>query len=254
VIDLLNHFGISSRSHSIQAFSLFLSSINLDILSPLYFNMSSEKPCRTSSSSDEPGSATKPEVNSSKRLSGEQEKSAQNLGWTIRQNVSNLDYDHRDTNLDQWSFDKHLHAIVNDLREHKLPPISSGSSVIWRDLQVRGEGAGVTYQQTIGEILRGPVTGIQKLTFHRKPPERVILHNIEGVVREGEMLLVLGRPGSGCSTFLKSLCGLTDEYLGWQGEVRYNGVDIDTVKSQFRGDVVYTSEGKTPRSGGHSIC
>jgi ABC-type multidrug transport system ATPase subunit len=62
-------------------------------------------------------------------------------------------------------------------------------------------------------------------------------------VREGEMLLVLGRPGSGCSTLLKSLCGLTDEYLGWQGEVRYNGVDMDIIKTWFRGDVVYTSEG-----------
>jgi ABC-type multidrug transport system ATPase subunit len=95
----------------------------------------------------------------------------------------------------------------------------------------------------VGEILRGPVTGIQRLMLKTKPPERVILHNIEGLVREGEMLLVLGRPGSGCSTLLKSLCGLTDEYLGWQGEVRYNGVDMDIIKTRFRGDVVYTSEG-----------
>jgi ATP-binding cassette subfamily G (WHITE) protein 2 (PDR) len=205
--------------------------------------MSGKQTQQSSKGSDEPDSVTEAEVDLSMGYSEKQEKSAKTPDLTTRPDFSSLGYDPRDTKLDMWTLEKHLHTIVNDLSEHNLPPMSSRSSVIWRDLLVRGAGAGVTYQQTVGEILRGPVTGIQRLMLKTKPPERVILHNIEGLVREGEMLLVLGRPGSGCSTLLKSLCGLTDEYLGWQGEVRYNGVDMDIIKTRFRGDVVYTSEG-----------
>ena len=38
-----------------------------------------------------------------------------------------------------------------------------------------------------------------------KPPVRYILHGFDGCVRPGEMPLILSRPGSGCSTFLKVL-------------------------------------------------
>lgn len=34
-----------------------------------------------------------------------------------------------------------------------------------------------------------------------------ILNNVDGVVKKGEMLMVLGQPGSGCSTLLKVLSG-----------------------------------------------
>jgi ATP-binding cassette, subfamily G (WHITE), member 2, PDR len=173
-----------------------------------------------------------------------QDHSCRTPGLTTGKEVSSLNYDPRDTTLDQWALDKHLRAINKDLHEHSLPPMSSRSCVIWKSLLVRGAGAGITYQQSVGQIIRGPVNAFQNLTLHGKPPERVILHNVEGVLREGEMLLILGRPGSGCSTLLKTLCGLTDEYLGWQGDVRYNGVDVETFKRRFRGDAVYTPEGR----------
>ncbi|KAH7060373.1 hypothetical protein B0J12DRAFT_565740, partial [Macrophomina phaseolina] len=36
-----------------------------------------------------------------------------------------------------------------------------------------------------------------------------ILHHFEGFVEAGEMLVVLGPPGSGCSTLLKTISGET---------------------------------------------
>ena len=36
-----------------------------------------------------------------------------------------------------------------------------------------------------------------------------LLRDLEGVVTSGQMLLVLGRPGSGCTTLLKTLAGNT---------------------------------------------
>ncbi len=36
---------------------------------------------------------------------------------------------------------------------------------------------------------------------------------------DGEMLLVLGRPGSGCSTFLKAVTNKRDSFAGVEGDV-----------------------------------
>src|SRR5436305_5501906 len=113
--------------------------------------MSGEKIQQSTKSSDEPGSATEAEVDLSMGYSEKQEKWAKQPGLTTQPDFSSLGYDPQDTKLDMWTLEKHLHAMVNDLSEHNLPPMSSRSSVIWRDLLVRGAEAGVTYQQTVGE-------------------------------------------------------------------------------------------------------
>lgn len=51
-----------------------------------------------------------------------------------------------------------------------------------------------------------------------------ILHGFDGLIRPGEMLLVLGRPGSGCSTLLKGLAGETQGFdVSSESEIRYRG-------------------------------
>lgn len=54
-----------------------------------------------------------------------------------------------------------------------------------------------------------------------RPGERYVIRGFSGLLRPGEMMLVLGRPGSGCSTFLKTLAGLTGAYAGIEGVVNY---------------------------------
>jgi ABC-type multidrug transport system fused ATPase/permease subunit len=206
--------------------------------------MSGESATFTEGSSDEPASPVNNDGKSEGYPGGAGKLSA---SQDLLKEQEDLvpDHDPCDTTLEHWTFDQHLQAMVKDMQQHNLPPMSFRSSVIWKDLLVRVAGAGIMYQDTVGEIMRGPVTAVQHITLHGKPSERIILHSVEGVLREGEMLLVLGRPGSGCSTLLKTLCGLTDEYLGWQGDVRYNGVDVETFTNRFRGDAVYTSDGES---------
>lgn len=58
-----------------------------------------------------------------------------------------------------------------------------------------------------------------------------ILSRFEGLIRPGEMLLVLGRPGSGCSTFLKALAGETHGFqLGTESIVDYEGMSCRCTK------------------------
>jgi ABC-type multidrug transport system ATPase subunit len=57
------------------------------------------------------------------------------------------------------------------------------------------------------------------------------------------MCLVLGCPGSGCSTFLKTIAGQRDGYLDVSGEVLYAGIDATEMLKHYKGEVVYNQEG-----------
>lgn len=54
--------------------------------------------------------------------------------------------------------------------------------------------------------------------------------------------MVLGRPGSGCSTFLKVLANQRDEFHSIEGEVHYDSLTPPQVARHYRGDVQYCPE------------
>lgn len=56
------------------------------------------------------------------------------------------------------------------------------------------------------------------------------------------MLLVLGRPGAGCSSFLKVIANLRESYTHIGGEVNYGGIDPETFAKRYRGQVCYNEE------------
>ena len=65
-----------------------------------------------------------------------------------------------------------------------------------------------------------------------------------GVLKPGEMCLVLGAPGSGCSTFLKTIANERGEYARVSGNVLYAGIDANEMAKMYKGEVVYNEEGK----------
>jgi ABC-type branched-subunit amino acid transport system ATPase component len=67
--------------------------------------------------------------------------------------------------------------------------------------------------------------------------------NLNGTVRSGEMLVVLGRPGSGCSTFLKSICGESHGLEMKKGStIHFDGIEQEIFLEEFKGEVVYNQE------------
>lgn len=61
-----------------------------------------------------------------------------------------------------------------------------------------------------------------------------ILRDFEGLIRSGELLVVLGKPGSGCSTLLKTISGETDGlFIDSNSNINYQG--ISTVPSVLKG-------------------
>ncbi|MCQ4799333.1 ATP-binding cassette domain-containing protein, partial [Eggerthella lenta] len=64
-----------------------------------------------------------------------------------------------------------------------------------------------------------------------------ILKPMDGCLNPGELLVVLGRPGSGCTTLLKSISSNTHGFdLGADTKISYSGYSGDDIKKHFRGE------------------
>ncbi|PGH16499.1 hypothetical protein AJ80_05184 [Polytolypa hystricis UAMH7299] len=120
--------------------------------------------------------------------------------------------------------------------------------VVWKHLTVKGVGQGAILQKTNADIflalpkfLGRLITGGKKKAI-RKEPVRTIIDDFTGCVRPGEMLLVLGRPGSGCSTFLKALGNQRVGFESVEGEVTYGGTDAARMAKNYRSEVLYNPE------------
>lgn len=97
------------------------------------------------------------------------------------------------------------------------------TGVAFRDLNVYGFGVPTDYQQTVGNVWLGALGLVRKhLGTGKRKIE--ILKGLDGIVETGEMLVVLGPPGSGCTTFLKTISGETHGFTVDEGShLNYQG-------------------------------
>ena len=103
-----------------------------------------------------------------------------------------------------------LQVQTEDEQAH--PPRTAG--IAFRNLNVFGFGTTTDYQKSVGNVWLEVAGLAKKLTTRGGGKTRIdILRNLEGVVESGEMLVVLGPPGSGCSTFLKTVTGETHGFF-----------------------------------------
>ncbi|UKZ74828.1 hypothetical protein TrVFT333_002498 [Trichoderma virens FT-333] len=77
--------------------------------------------------------------------------------------------------------------------------------------------------------------------WRQKPPMKCILKDSHGCVKPGEMLLVLGRPGSGCTTLLKMLSNRLEGYHTIKGDVRFGNMTGQEA-AQYRAQIVMNTE------------
>jgi ATP-binding cassette subfamily G (WHITE) protein 2 (PDR) len=116
-------------------------------------------------------------------------------------------------------------SVLNfHLQDPEAHPLRT-SGIAFRNLNVFGFGASTDYQKSVGNVILEAV-GILRSLFGIGQKRRIdILRDFEGVVNAGELLVVLGPPGSGCSTLLKTISGEThglnidpNSYMNYQGE------------------------------------
>ncbi|KAL4938956.1 hypothetical protein BDV06DRAFT_231366 [Aspergillus oleicola] len=124
--------------------------------------------------------------------------------------------------------------------EKAYPPRTLGVS--FSDLNVHGFGSDTDYQKTVGNVWLQAI-GLFRRILAQRQRKINILHNLDGLVESGELLVVLGPPGSGCSTFLKTIAGETHGfYVDKASQLNYQGATVKHIAHDFRGEAIYTAE------------
>lgn len=169
--------------------------------------------------------------------------------------VNDPDYDEtldpRSENFSSVRWVRNMAQICeNDSDFYK--PFSLGCA--WKDLSASGDSADITYQGTFGNMpikyLKMSWRCISRRLFHRTHGKSEdndsgfqILKPMDGCINPGELLVVLGRPGAGCTTLLKSISVNTHGFkISPDTIITYNGFSNKEIKNHYRGEVVYNAE------------
>ncbi|GAA5921798.1 hypothetical protein JCM3775_001825 [Rhodotorula graminis] len=146
----------------------------------------------------------------------------------------------QDATADDFDFEKHLKHILRKADKNGVNRRDLG--VTFKNLTVKGEGSGISYGSSLTGTLKSIPALPQTLKAARHPKTKVILDEFTGMVKAGEMLLVLGRPGSGCTSFLKTLACQTESFKEIDGTISYDGAAPEEMAKHHRGDLAYLPE------------
>lgn len=136
----------------------------------------------------------------------------------------------------QWHLQRKVEASQERDSSSGFPRRELG--ITWEGLTVEAVSAdaaiheNVTSQFNIYQLVKDA---------RRKRPMKTILDKTHGCVKPGEMLLVLGRPGSGCTTLLNVLANKRRGYSSVTGDVHYGSMTADEAK-KHRGQIVMNTE------------
>ncbi|OQE41771.1 hypothetical protein PENCOP_c004G06469 [Penicillium coprophilum] len=92
------------------------------------------------------------------------------------------------------------------------------------------------------QIIRAPLHLINHKIYKQTRPSRSIVQGVSGVVFPGETMLVLGRPGAGCTTVLKIIANNRESFQAVTGKVTYGGISAREMAQMFKSEVIYSSE------------
>ncbi|KAL2822815.1 ABC-2 type transporter-domain-containing protein [Aspergillus cavernicola] len=125
----------------------------------------------------------------------------------------------------------HARDLASGFRRREL-------GVSWEKLTVRA----ISAEAAINENALSQFNPIRQISrLQRKPPLKTILDQSHGCVKPGEMLLVLGRPGSGCTTLLKMLANRRRGYQEIHGKVFYGSMSHKEAE-KYQGQIIMNSE------------
>ncbi|ODQ78009.1 hypothetical protein BABINDRAFT_172476 [Babjeviella inositovora NRRL Y-12698] len=130
-----------------------------------------------------------------------------------------------------------------DLEHYK--PASLG--IAYKNLRAYGVATDADYQATISNAIWKTASQLA-LSFGPTNPDKYfdILKPMDGIIKPGEVTVVLGRPGAGCTTLLKTIASQTYGFhIDKESQITYDGLTPDDIQKHYRGDVVYCAETET---------
>ncbi|EER24923.1 multidrug resistance ABC transporter, putative [Coccidioides posadasii C735 delta SOWgp] len=131
-----------------------------------------------------------------------------------------------------------LRMHTEDNQAHPLRTLG----VAFSNLNVHGFSSDADYQKSVGNVWL-EILSLARTFIGQRQRKIKILQSLDGLVEAGEMLAVLGPPGSGCSTFLKTIAGETYGLIvDKTSNINYQGVSAKQMANEFRGEAIYTAE------------
>ncbi|KAJ3454794.1 hypothetical protein MRS44_013394 [Fusarium solani] len=135
-----------------------------------------------------------------------------------------------------WALKPNIAAFKQRAKTSGFPDRELG--VTWQNLNVKVIAADAAVHENVVSQFNIP-TLIQE--SRHKPPLKAIIDNSHGCVKPGEMLLVLGRPGSGCTTLLNMIANKRRGYATVSGDVHYGSMSAEEAQN-YRGQIVMNTE------------
>jgi ABC-type multidrug transport system ATPase subunit len=124
----------------------------------------------------------------------------------------------------------------------------SNLALIFKDLTISAPDTGPATVKTLPRAVLNTF-GPDQLAFIRglvgwkpKTPSLNILSGVTGILKPGEMLFVLGRPGSGCSTFLRAAANQSASTLSISGDLNFSGIPHNVFKTKHQRETIYLPE------------
>jgi ATP-binding cassette subfamily G (WHITE) protein 2 (PDR) len=163
-----------------------------------------------------------------------------------------------DPNSGKFSARAWLHTLMSiESRDPERYP-RRVAGVAYKNLSVHGFGEPTDYQRTFGNYPWVLLNHAKRILGRGQKTRIQILRDFDGLVKSGELLVVLGSPGSyvfeahiasvanvcsGCSTLLKTISGETDGFfVGDDSYLNYQGIPKETMHNDFRGECIYQAE------------
>ncbi|CAH6723460.1 pleiotropic ABC efflux transporter of multiple drugs Cdr1p [[Candida] jaroonii] len=121
---------------------------------------------------------------------------------------------------------------------------SSSLGIAYRNLRASGVATDSDYQATVtNAVWKYGAEFIRKMRKVDESRYFDILKPMDAIMKPGEVTVVLGRPGSGCSTLLKTIAAHTYGFrIGEESKISYDGLTPDEIVKHHRGDVIYSAE------------
>lgn len=141
-----------------------------------------------------------------------------------------------DAEDNEWALKPKVAALKERDQASGFPDRELG--VTWQNLSVEVISADAAIHENV--LSQFNIPKLVKESRH-KPPLKTIVDNSHGCVKPGEMLLVLGRPGSGCTTLLNMIANKRKGYGNISGDVHYGSMNA-TEAQQYRGQIVINTE------------
>ncbi|KAF4555052.1 ABC-2 type transporter-like protein 3 [Elsinoe fawcettii] len=179
----------------------------------------------------------------SKRQSLQHSRRASKVGGTADVEKAG---DSTSTEDDGERFDLQEYLRNSKAMEEEAGIKSKQIGVLWDDLTVKGYGGFRIFAPTFPDAVVGFFNVYQTLKgwlgLASQGPTVDILKGFRGVVQPGEMVLVLGKPGSGCTSFLKVISNQRYGYTSVDGQVLYGPFEAAEFEKRYRGEAVYCQE------------